>query len=209
MLYFIAFCATKMVLYATVIPFEIGETVHLSLAQEIIRMLINMTEILFLYQCLRSKNNFTEEQSYYKIVTIGLGWSLAESLFGNLFYYFMNAMGEEFTWEYIRTAILSNVDMVEKLAIVALIQSIQRSFEENRIGIHLIFFVIAKYVFNNFGYNYIKLLNFDGDQWKVLGSKVGITFIFGIIAKKLYRNVNKTDDEKAEEEYLKMKKKTE
>ena len=41
------FSATKMVLYATVIPFEIGENIQLTLSQEIIKILINMTEIIF------------------------------------------------------------------------------------------------------------------------------------------------------------------
>ena len=35
----------------------------------------------------------------------------------------MNSMGEEFTWEYIRTAILANLQMIAKMAIIALIQS--------------------------------------------------------------------------------------
>ena len=34
----------------------------------------------------------------------------------------MNSMGEEFTWEYIRTVILANLQMIEKMAIIALIQ---------------------------------------------------------------------------------------
>ena len=82
-----------MVLYATIIPFEIGESVQMTLSQEIIRTLIYMTEIIFLYHNLKSKNNFTDEQASYKIITIALGWSLAESLFSNLFYYLMNSIG--------------------------------------------------------------------------------------------------------------------
>ena len=76
MLFFVMYSATKMVLYATVIPFEIGENIQLTLSQEIIKTLINMTEIIFLFQSLKSKNNFTEEQASYKIFTNTLGWSL-------------------------------------------------------------------------------------------------------------------------------------
>ena len=76
MLFFVMYSATKMVLYATVIPFEIGENIQLTLSQEIIKTLINMTEIIFLFQSLKSKNNFTDEQASYKIITIALGWSL-------------------------------------------------------------------------------------------------------------------------------------
>ena len=122
-----------MVLYATVIPFEIGENIQLTLPQEIIKTIIYMTEIIFLYNALRGKNNFTEEQAALKIITVALGWSFAESLLNNLFYYLFNSMGEEFTWEYIRTAILANVQMVEKIAIVALIQTGTRNVRSSRI----------------------------------------------------------------------------
>ena len=196
-----------MVLYATIIPFEIGEAVQLTISQEIIRTLIYMTETIFLYQCLKSKNNFNEKQASYKIITIALGWSLAESLFGNLFYYLMNSMGEEFTWEYIRTAILANLQMIEKMAIIALIQSGQKLMDEKKAYIHIIFLIFIKYIFNNFAYNYIPQLNFGGDQWKILISKVVFNLVFGLIAKKIFKNTNKTEDEMAEEEYIKMKKK--
>ena len=201
------YSATKMVLYATVIPFEIGENVQLTLSQEIIKTLIYMTETIFLFQSLKSKNNFTEKQAAFKIITIALGWSLAESLFSNLFYYLMNSMGEEFTWEYIRTAILANLQMIEKIAIIALIQSVQKLMDDNKTYMHIIILILIKYVFNSFAYNYVPQLNFGGDQWKILISKIAITVIFGLAAKKIFRNSNKTEDEIAEEEYLKMKKK--
>ena len=202
------YSATKMVLYATVIPFEIGENVQLTLSQEIIKTLIYMTETIFLFQSLKSKNNFTEKQAALKIITIALGWSLADSLFSNLFYYLMNSMGEEFTWEYIRTAILANLQMIEKMAIIALIQSAQKLMDDNKAYVHILILIIIKYLFNSFAYNYVPKLNFGGDQWKILMSKIAITVIFGLAAKKIFRNSNKTEDEIAEEEYLKMKKKT-
>ena len=197
-----------MVLYATVIPFEIGEN-QLTLSQEIIKTLINMIETIFIFQCLKCKNNFTDEQSGYKIITIGLGWSCAQSLFENLFYYLLNSMGEEFTWEYIRTAILANLDMIEKIAITSLIQNIAKLIEEKKFYVHLICLIAFKYVFNSFGYTYFIESNLESDQWKILSYKIGFNLIFALLAKKLFRVVNKTEDEKAEEEYFKMKKKTE
>ena len=197
-----------MVLYATLIPFEVGEAVQLTISQEVIKTLIYMTETIFLYNCLKGKNNFNEKQASYKVITIALGWSLAESIFNNLFYYLMNSMGEEFTWEYIRTAILANLQMIEKMGIIALIQSFQKLNEENKTYMHIPLLIIIKYIFNNFAYNYIPQLNFEGDQWKILLSKIAVTFVFGLIAKKIFKNTNKTEDEIAEEEYLKMKKKT-
>ena len=163
-----------MVLYATVIPFEIGENIQLTLSQEIIKTLINMTEIIFLFQSLKSKNNFTDEQASYKIITIALGWSLAESLFSNLFYYLMNSMGEEFTWEYIRTAILANLQMIEKMAIIALIQSIQKLMDDKKLYMHLILLIVVKYIFNSFAYNYIPQLNLEEINGKFYYQKLQI-----------------------------------
>ena len=116
-------------------------------------------------------------------------------------------MGEEFTWEYIRTAILANLQMIEKMAIIALIQSAQRLMEDKKVYIHLIIFILIKYLFNSFAYNYIPQLNFGGDQWKILISKIAITLAFGLFAKKIFKNSNKTEDEMAEEEYFRSKKK--
>ena len=61
-----------MVLYATVIPFEIGENIQLTLPQEIIKTFIYMTEIIFLYQSLRSKNNFSNDEAHLRIITVAL-----------------------------------------------------------------------------------------------------------------------------------------
>jgi len=73
------YSAKKMVIYATIIPFGIGENIQLTLSQEIIKTLINMTEIILLFQSLKSKNNFTDEQESYKIITIDGVW-LSHSL---------------------------------------------------------------------------------------------------------------------------------
>ena len=117
----------------------------------------------------------------------------------------MNSMGEEFTWEYIRTAILANLQMIEKMSIIALIQSAQKLMDDKRSYLHILFLVAIKYIFNSFAYNYIPQLNFGGDQWKILMSKIAITIIFGLIAKRIFKNSNKTLDEMGEEEYLKYK----
>ena len=207
MIFYVIYSATKMVLYATLIPFEIGEDIQLNFYQDLIKALILLTELIFLYQSLKSKNNFSEDQAYLRVITVALGWSFAESLINNLFYYLFNSMGEEFTWEYIRTAILANVQMIEKMAIVALIQTGTKLREEKKSFTYIIFLICFKYIFNNFAYIYIPALNFGGDQWKILLSKMLNTVVFSLIVKKIFKNANKTVEELAEEEYIKMKKK--
>ena len=146
-----------MVLYATLIPFEIGENIQLNFYQDLIKALILLTELIFLYQSLKSKNNFSEDQAYLRVITVALGWSFAESLINNLFYYLFNSMGEEFTWEYIRTAILANVSMIDKMAIIALIQTWNKLKEENKKFGYVILLIGLKFIFNNFGYTLLKL----------------------------------------------------
>ena len=196
-----------MVLYATLIPFEIGENIQLNFYQDLIKALILLTELIFLYQSLKSKNNFSEDQAYLRVITVALGWSFAESLINNLFYYLFNSMGEEFTWEYIRTAILANVSMIDKMAIIALIQTLNKLKKENKKFGYVILLIGLKFIFNNFGYTYIPYLKFGGDQWKILISKIIGTVLFALLAKKIFKNQHKTVEELAEEEYIKMKKK--
>ena len=196
-----------MVLYATLIPFEIGENIQLNFYQDLIKALILLTELIFLYQSLKSKNNFSEDQAYLRVITVALGWSFAESLINNLFYYLFNSMGEEFTWEYIRTAILANVSMIDKMAIIALIQTLNKLKKENKKFGYVILLIGLKFIFNNFGYTYIPYLKFGGDQWKILISKIITTILFALLAKKIFKNQHKTVEELAEEEYIKMKKK--
>ena len=196
-----------MVLYATLIPFEIGEDIQLNFYQDLIKALILLTELIFLYQSLKSKNNFSEDQAYLRVITVALGWSFAESLINNLFYYLFNSMGEEFTWEYIRTAILANVSMIDKMAIVALIQTANKLKEEKKQFNYVIVLILIKFSFNNFGYTYLPYLKFGGDQWKILISKIITTLLFALLAKNIFKKQHKTVEELAEEEYIKMKKK--
>ena len=79
--------------------------------------------------------------------------------------------------------------------------------DDKKLYMHLILLIVVKYIFNSFAYNYIPQLNFGGDQWKILLSKIANTVIFALIAKKIFKSKNKTVEELAEEEYIKMKKK--
>ena len=181
-----------MVLYATLIPFEIGEDIQLNFYQDLIKALILLTELIFLYQSLKSKNNFSEDQAYLRVITVALGWSFAESLINNLFYYLFNSMGEEFTWEYIRTAILANVSMIDKMAIVALIQTANKLKEEKKQFNYVIVLILIKFIFNNFGYTYLPYLKFGGDQWKILISKIVSTLAFALLVKNIFKKQHKT-----------------
>lgn len=101
-----------MLLYATVIPYKALESENYNFSQEVLQVLIASVEIVFILWALREKNNFMEREIHLKIIALSLAWSLAESLFSYLLYFFMNAIAEEFKWEYIQTSIIANIDLV-------------------------------------------------------------------------------------------------
>ena len=202
------FAITKMVLYATIIPFDTNEILsnNQNLTQELLKTMINATEIIFIFYCLKAKNNFTEEQEGLKILTVSLGWSLADSLCLYLFYFFMNATGDEFTWEYIQTAIQSNIDLLEKISIVTLILCIQKLNMENKLNGHIVIILIGKYALNNLGYNFLSHFQ-NEDTWKNIQVKGISALIFGILAKIIFKMSIKSEEDKALEAYHKMKNK--
>ena len=206
-LYYFAYALTKMILYATVIPIYPSSTDdNFNITQESFRALVNSVEIIFIFYLLKTKNTtFTNDQVGLKVVTISIGWCLADSLCTYLFYFLMNATGEEFTWEYIQAAIESNIDFIEKICIIGLIESIQNLSKENKVNIHYILLLLGKYVFNAFGFEHIQYLR-ALDQWEKIIAKGVITLVFGIISRILFRIANKTDEEKATEAYYKSKK---
>ena len=199
-----------MILYATIIPYNPIET-EISSIQELIRVMINAIEIIFIFYLLKGKNNFSENENGLKVLAVSLGWSLADSLCMHLFYFLMNATGEEFTWEYIQTGILSNVDLIERIGMVALVQSFVTLSNENKMSLHIILFIIGKYLFSAFGFKKIEGMMFKGmslgDKWEEIVGRIVIAMVFGIFCKIVFKMSNKTEEEKAMEEYNKMKNK--
>ena len=109
-----------MVLYATVIPYHMIESegniitqVYFTLTQDVLKITINLIELLFLSYSLRAKNSFTTKETSSKILAVALSWALADSVASNLLYFLMEATGEEFKWDFIQAAIQSNFDLVK------------------------------------------------------------------------------------------------
>ena len=123
----------------------------------------------------------------------------------------MNATGEEFTWEYIQTGILSNVDLIERIGMVALVQSFVTLSNENKMSLHIILFIIGKYLFSAFGFKKIEGMMFKntslGDKWEEIVGRIVIAMVFGLFCRIVFKMSNKTEEEKAMEEYNRMKNK--
>lgn len=173
-----------MVLYATIIPFNglDNDKDGSDFSQETLKIIVNTIEIILIMYCLRLKNNFNEKETHLKVLSVGLAWALAESVASNLLYFLMNATGEEFKWEYIQAAIQSNLDLIERIAIVSLVQSYETLKTQNKFNIHVLLFLIFKYFFNGLGFKFIEKLKYE-DTWNSLGAKASICFVFAIISK--------------------------
>lgn len=175
-----------------------------TLFYDLIKVSISSVEIIFLKNCLKSQNNFNENESGIKVLSISLIWAFFDAICLYLFYFIINSTGEEFTWEYIQTAILSNVEMVEKISIVALIESIDKISQDKKFNIHLIFVILLRYVFNGIGFKYIEYLQKIKD-WDYILLKIAIALCFGFISKLFFNYYNKTEEQRAEEEFYREK----
>jgi hypothetical protein len=173
-----------MVLYATIIPFNglESEKDHSDISQETLKIIVNTIEILLIIYSLRLKNNFNEKETHLKVLAVGIAWAFADSLASNLLYFLMNATGEEFKWEYIQSAIQSNVDLIERIAIVALVQSYETLKSQNRFNLHILLILLSKYFLNGLGFKYIEQLKFE-DHWQSLAAKAVICLVFAFLSK--------------------------
>lgn len=158
------------------------------------KVMVNLIEIVLIKYALNLKNPFSEKETALKVLTVGLIWTLANSICSNLLYFLMNATGEEFNWEYIITAIESNFDLIERLAVVALVQCFDqadKSFQyKSTIGAILVF----KYAFFGLGFKFIKGLRTD-DKWMQLYYKAVATLILGFISRIIFKRSFKNQQE--------------
>jgi len=59
-----------------------------------------------------------------KLLSIGIGWALGESIFNNFVYNIMQIWGNEIKIEYITTALSANFDLLEVLTLVGLVHTL-------------------------------------------------------------------------------------
>ncbi|MCQ2817350.1 MAG: transmembrane protein 147-like [archaeon] len=197
------YALTKMILYATVMPYANDQDQN-NILYDLIKVAINSIEILFLNYCLKAKNNFSENENGLKVLCVSLGWCLADYLCLYFFYFIMNAIGDEFTWEYIQTAIQANIDLVEKIGVVSLIESIGRLNTENKVNFHLILILLCRYAFNGLAFKYLDILKKIVD-WDYIIAKGGVSLAFGLFCKIVFEMYNKSEDQRAEEEFYREK----
>lgn len=170
---------TKMLLYATVIPYGSIEKENYSLFENSSKVVIDLIEVIYMTMALKKIKNIPE----IRITFVALSWSLYESLFSYGFYFLFNSTGDEFKWEYIQTGIMANVDMLDRFAIVALVDCYVNKTEKNEFSLHILLALISKYAFNSLAFKYLFV---QKSQWESISIKVASTFAFALISKTLY-----------------------
>ena len=156
--------------------------------------MVNLVEVILIRYSLRLKNPFSDKETALKVLTVGLIWTLGNSICTNLLYFLMNATGEEFNWEYIITAIESNFDLIERLAVVALVQCVDQ--EEKSIQYKAVVgsVLIFKYAFFGLGFKFIQYLQTD-DKWIQLYYKAFATLVLGFISRIIFKRSFKNQQE--------------
>ena len=162
--------------------------------------MVNLIEIVLIKYALNLKNPFSEKENALKVLTVGLIWTLAHSICSNLLYFLMNATGEEFNWEYIITAIESNFDLIERLAVVALVQCFEQADKSFKYKATIGFILVFKYAFFGLGFKFIKGLKTD-DKWMQLYFKAVATLILGFISRIIFKRSFKNQQELEKELY--------
>lgn len=180
---------TKMLLYATVIPYNTIESENYSLTQELMKIVINCIEVFFIMMALKNKSNFTEgKESHLKVLTVSLSWSLAESVFSYLLYFLMNATSDEFKWEFIQTSIISNIDLIERISLVAIVEAYRSLKESESFSLHLMVLILLKFALGTLGPKYIQPLS-TSISWNYIQARLGIALVFALLSKLIFNSV--------------------
>merc|ERR1711957_164436 len=196
LIYYIISSALKMILYATVVPYNYNpvDSEMLDTSEENFKVMINLVEIILIRYSLRLKNPFSDKETALKVLTVALAWTLGNSICSNLLYFLMNATGEEFNWEYIITAIESNFDLIERLATVALVECIDQEHKSLKYKASVGSILILKYAFLGLGFKFISQLQTD-DKWVQLYYKAIATIVLGLISRVIFKRAFKNQED--------------
>jgi len=105
----------------------------------------------------------------------------------------MNATGDEFKWEYIQTAIQSNLDLIERIALVALIECYDLLKKSDSLSIHVALIIVGKYVLSGFGFSMLEKINSE-DGWTLLGFKAVYALVFALVSRIICGGVFSSKD---------------
>jgi len=152
---YLATQAVKMLLYATFVPtIGLEEDAQFHLLYEVLKSLVNAGDIVGLYLMLGFKKAGAAD---VRVMAVGLGWSVAESVVQRLAPLWMGARQLEFVWDHALSAVDANLSLVRYMALAALVWLWTRSRQEDKhlpsvtyaayaIGAHYVFPVVLSFI---------------------------------------------------------------
>jgi hypothetical protein len=197
-MYYLLSTFVKILLFATLIPFNVIETEEYNLSQELLKVLVSCIDIIFISYSLKAGKTFTIKEDWLKILSVSSIWVLCESVIPNIFYFVSKAMSEEFSWVYIQSAINSNIILAETIGIVAITSCYINLRDCNKTNIHLLFILYLKYFFSGVGLKHLFHLN---DEWFELLAKVIFSLSFLFLSKLISKYYLPTELNEEEEQY--------
>jgi len=153
--------ALKAFLMATFLP-----SVDVSIfnpVQEALKVVVNMVELVGIHYTLQLTPKLSKFSHGDRIITVGLGWALTESLVLYLLPLWLGARGLEFSWEFIEMGVASNINLLMYCGVVGAVWLRSRTNLETAafpllLGISVLFLIAP--AINMYMLTVLKLANF-------------------------------------------------
>jgi len=107
--------AVKLLLFATLVP--AAEEGQFEILHELLKALVSAGDVVGIYFALSQKKVGSET----RILCVGLGWAMAETVLTRLVPLWVGARQLEFSWDYIQMSIEANFSLLRLIALTALV----------------------------------------------------------------------------------------
>ncbi|ELR18256.1 uncharacterized protein ACA1_370090 [Acanthamoeba castellanii str. Neff] len=124
-LIYVATQAIKLLLFATLVP--ASEEGQFEILHEVLKALVNAGDVVGIYFALNQKTVGGEA----RVLSVGLGWAVAESILMRLAPLWIGARQLEFSWEYIQMSIEANFSLLRLIALTTLVWLYTHSRKEH------------------------------------------------------------------------------
>lgn len=190
----------KMLVLATFFPDSLSSQDHFNFVAEFLRTSIDVIDLIGIAIVMLSKNfscktnNFLIKnfqmlskipgKGHSKLISVGLGWTIAELILSRALSLWVGARGAEFSWIYIQKCLESNIFLVQNLATTTLLW-LQSRHDLNKKYVPIVIFLLATTVYKPVWLELIFHALLLG-PWVQLAAKALVTFIIGVISLNIY-----------------------